>query len=24
MKYPTVSVNGVSVRVDDYGRYSLN
>jgi hypothetical protein len=23
MKYPTVSVNGVSVRVDDYGRYSL-
>ncbi|MBK2493731.1 KilA-N domain-containing protein [Klebsiella pneumoniae] len=24
MKYPTVSVNGVSVRVDDEGRYSLN
>jgi hypothetical protein len=24
MKYPTVSVNGVSVRVDDYGRYNLN
>lgn len=24
MKYPTVSVNGVSVRVDDQGRYSLN
>ncbi|EBL3323379.1 KilA-N domain-containing protein [Salmonella enterica subsp. enterica] len=24
MKYPTVSVNGVSVRVDDEGRYNLN
>lgn len=24
MKYPTVSVNGVSVRADDQGRYSLN
>ncbi|WP_038910945.1 KilA-N domain-containing protein [Dickeya dadantii] len=24
MNYPTVSVNGVSVRVDDAGRYSLN
>lgn len=24
MNYPTVSVNGVSVRVDDEGRYSLN
>ena len=24
MQYPTVSVNGVSVRVDDEGRYSLN
>lgn len=24
MKYPTVSVNGVSVRVDGYGRYNLN
>ncbi|HCL5074990.1 TPA: KilA-N domain-containing protein [Salmonella enterica] len=24
MKYPTVSVNGVSVRVDEEGRYSLN
>ncbi|QXC99338.1 KilA-N domain-containing protein [Klebsiella sp. PL-2018] len=24
MKYPTVSVNGVSVRVDGEGRYSLN
>lgn len=24
MTYPTVSVNGVSVRVDDEGRYSLN
>lgn len=24
MHYPTVSVNGVSVRVDDEGRYSLN
>lgn len=24
MKYPTVSVNGVSVRVDNEGRYSLN
>lgn len=24
MQYPTVSVNGVSVRVDDQGRYSLN
>lgn len=24
MKYPTVSVNGVSVRVDAEGRYSLN
>ena len=24
MKYPTVSVNGVSVRVDGAGRYNLN
>ncbi|RLM26486.1 hypothetical protein BIY29_05345 [Brenneria alni] len=24
MKYPTVAVNGVSVRVDEAGRYSLN
>ena len=24
MQYPTVSVNGVSVRVDDEGRYNLN
>lgn len=24
MKYPTVVVNGVSVRVDEEGRYSLN
>ncbi|ECT1022833.1 KilA-N domain-containing protein [Salmonella enterica] len=24
MQYPTVIVNGVSVRVDDAGRYSLN
>lgn len=24
MKYPTVSVNGVSVRIDDEGRYNLN
>jgi hypothetical protein len=24
MKYPTVSVNGVSVRLDDEGRYNLN
>ncbi|EBU8673102.1 KilA-N domain-containing protein [Salmonella enterica subsp. enterica serovar Muenchen] len=24
MKYPTVAVNGVSVRVDEEGRYSLN
>lgn len=24
MSYPTVSVNGVSVRVDDAGRYNLN
>lgn len=24
MKYPTVAVNGVSVRVDDEGRYNLN
>ncbi|EDI0780986.1 KilA-N domain-containing protein [Salmonella enterica subsp. enterica serovar Kasenyi] len=24
MKYPTVSVNGISVRVDEEGRYSLN
>lgn len=24
MKYPTVSVNGVSVRVDEDGRYNLN
>lgn len=24
MKYPTVSVNGVSVRVDEEGRYNLN
>lgn len=24
MNYPTISVNGVSVRVDDEGRYSLN
>lgn len=24
MQYPTVSVNGVSVRVDEEGRYSLN
>ncbi|QDX31942.1 KilA-N domain-containing protein [Dickeya poaceiphila] len=24
MQYPTVSVNGVSVRVDDAGRYNLN
>lgn len=24
MKYPTVAVNGVSVRVDEYGRYNLN
>lgn len=24
MKYPTVSVNGVSVRVDGEGRYNLN
>lgn len=24
MQYPTVAVNGVSVRVDDDGRYSLN
>ncbi|MBJ5238260.1 KilA-N domain-containing protein, partial [Salmonella enterica subsp. enterica serovar Newport] len=24
MKYPTVMVNGVSVRVDEDGRYNLN
>lgn len=24
MQYPTVAVNGISVRVDDEGRYSLN
>ena len=24
MQYPTVSVNGVSVRVDNEGRYNLN
>ncbi|EHJ6820829.1 KilA-N domain-containing protein, partial [Escherichia coli] len=24
MKYPTVIVNGVSVRVDEDGRYNLN
>lgn len=24
MKYPTVAVNGVSVRIDEEGRYSLN
>nr|WP_080179283.1 KilA-N domain-containing protein [Salmonella enterica] len=24
MQYPVVSVNGVSVRVDEEGRYSLN
>ncbi|MFH4877988.1 KilA-N domain-containing protein, partial [Enterobacter hormaechei] len=24
MTYPTVIVNGVSVRVDEKGRYSLN
>ncbi|HDL7629713.1 TPA: KilA-N domain-containing protein, partial [Yersinia enterocolitica] len=24
MTYPTVVVNGVSVRVDEYGRYNLN
>ncbi|MGG6062061.1 KilA-N domain-containing protein [Salmonella enterica] len=24
MKYPTVTVNGISVRVDEEGRYSLN
>jgi hypothetical protein len=24
MKYPTVAVNGVSVRVDEAGRYGLN
>lgn len=24
MTYPTVTVNGVSVRVDDEGRYNLN
>ncbi|RCX01896.1 KilA domain-containing protein [Kosakonia sp. AG348] len=24
MKYPTVAVNGISVRVDEAGRYNLN
>ncbi|MGT3282585.1 KilA-N domain-containing protein, partial [Yersinia enterocolitica] len=24
MQYPTVSVNGVSVRIDEEGRYNLN
>ena len=24
MQYPTVAVNGISVRVDDEGRYNLN
>ncbi len=24
MKYPTVIVNGVSVRIDEDGRYNLN